>query len=112
MSEPKIITNRHPRLVLDWNQLTPKEQAELAYHDPADPGAFVRYKGWAYDLGDMERSNVAGWDMQVVDTYFSAVLFRYVRDADGDVACMGQPDGSILLEPIDMDHVICGLYFC
>jgi len=92
---PKIITNRHPRLVLDWNQLTPREQAELDYHDPADPGAFVRYKGWCYDLHDMEQSSLAGWDMRVVDTYFSAVLLRYPREEWG---------------ALDTDHVICGLY--
>jgi hypothetical protein len=94
---PRVITNSRPRLVLDWNQLTPEEQAEFGYMADPEAGEFVRYKNWVYDLGDMEQSAVKGWDMMVTDTFFSAVLFRYPREEWG---------------ALDTDHVVCGLYLC
>lgn len=94
-----IITNNHERDVLYGHELTDAERAEFDYIDwEAEKrgeilSEFVRYKGELYDLHDMERSNVPGWDSMVTDTFFSAVLFRWPREGR---------DG------IDGEHIICG----
>jgi hypothetical protein len=50
----------------------------------------VRYRGWLYDLGDMMRAPIEGWDAIVNESFFSGVLFRYAPDTD---------------------YVICGRYY-
>lgn len=99
MSKLRIVTNNQPRLIINWDELTDAEREWFDYIDPEDqPGRdFVRYKGQAYDLGDMERSTVAGWDIMHGDSYFSGVLFRYPREEWGGW---------------DTDHIICGYYLC
>ena len=87
MSEATIRTNYVPRdIVYAW-ELLPAEREEFDYldWDAIERGEgyndqFFRYKGEVYDLGEFERSNVAGWDGQQTDTFFSATLVRYVDD--------------------------------
>ena len=80
MSELKIRTNGHYREVLDWSQLTAKEQEEYAYLEE-DGGSFFRYKNWTYFLGDFMRigndAPFKGWDGYHSDSFFSGVLVRY-----------------------------------
>ena len=80
MSELKIRTNGHYREVLDWSQLTVKEQEEYAYLEE-DGGSFFRYKNWTYFLGDFMRigndAPFKGWDGYHSDSFFSGVLVRY-----------------------------------
>ncbi|MDE1767244.1 MAG: hypothetical protein KGI27_13380 [Thaumarchaeota archaeon] len=83
----RIITNNQPRLILDWDQLTTKEQADFDYlsEDERVGRDFVRYRGIAYDLGDFMRATgdqLKGWDGYHGDSYFSAVLVRYARDGN------------------------------
>lgn len=101
--ELTIITNHVPRLILEAYELSAKERAEFDYLDwdaierGEESASFIRYKGTLYDLGDLERADLppyhplAQWDAFVSDTFFSGVVFRYVKD--------------------DYDHVICGRYY-
>lgn len=88
----KIITNNVPRDVLGWHDLTATEQKEFDYLDTDDRRMetdFVRYRGAVYDLSEFMTvtASVAphcqreGWeefDGYHTDSYFSAVLVRYV----------------------------------
>jgi hypothetical protein len=88
--ELTIITNNVPRDVLDAHELTVRERAEFDYIDwdaieaGRDSASFVRYKGYTYDLGDVESTRQVaafrGWDGFVSDSFFSGVLFRYCDD--------------------------------
>lgn len=98
----KITTNGVPRLVIDGYQLTATERAQLDYIDwdaydrgEAISAEFFRYRGELYDIHEFERSTIDGWDGMQSDSYFSATLFRYVRDGDD----------------IDSDRVIVGSYY-
>ena len=85
MSELKIRTNGHYREVLDWSQLTVKEQEEYAYLEE-DGGSFFRYKNWTYFLGDFMRigndAPFKGWDGYHSDSFFSGVLVKYSNCGD------------------------------
>ncbi len=78
-----VITNRQPRNVLCWYELTAKEQAEFDYITD-ECGSFVRYRGATYDLGDMLRApnSLPYWHAIHSDSYFSGVLFRLSRDGE------------------------------
>jgi hypothetical protein len=87
----EIITNNKPRENLTWRQLTPKEQKEFDYFDPANIGNFFRYKGEIYDLGEFmqinqsiaphpQRTGWENWQGYFSDSYFSGVLVRYASD--------------------------------
>lgn len=97
-------TNNKPRLLLDYDQLTAKEQAQFGYLSEEERVGrdFVRYRGVAYDLGEFEYVapkspfNSGRWEGQSADGFGSGVLFKYLR-RDNDA---------------DMDHVIMGTYFC
>lgn len=93
MTETKIVTNNVPRNVLYWWDLSTKEQKEFDYLDSEDRQSgtsFVRYRGAVYDLGEFmavdKRSHGGSggngafhkWDGYHSDSYFSAVLVRYV----------------------------------
>lgn len=92
----QIITNNHARLLLYWDELTTREQADFDYlTEDNRPGAnFVRYRGSAYDLGEFESAygraelRAKGWDGIHCDTYFSGVVVRYVK-GDSDRVVMG-----------------------
>jgi hypothetical protein len=85
MAFPTVTTNGRPRLLLDWDQLTKKEQAQFDYldEDQRIGRDFVRYRGWVYDLGQflLFRVRVFGWDAHNGgDSFFSAVYVRFVDD--------------------------------
>jgi hypothetical protein len=87
-SELKITTNNVPRLLLDANQLTAAERAELDYldWDKLDSGelsaSFFRYRGRVYDLGEFQVNAPEGWDGIAPDSFFSAVVVRICPDQD------------------------------
>ncbi len=87
-----IKTNNVPRDVVEAHELTEAERAEFDYLDwPAiedgrGSASFFRYKGEVYDLGEFEvwdnpasptRQN---WDGFRSDSFFSAIVVRYVED--------------------------------
>ena len=87
----RVITNNHPRPIIDAWDLTPAEREEFDYLDwPAiddgrDGASFVRYRGRLYDLGEFERTHyhdepVGSWDGIAVDSFFSGVVIRLVDD--------------------------------
>jgi hypothetical protein len=90
----QIITNRQPRDVLHWWELSATEQAEFEYIDTENKQSeadFVRYRGEVYDLKEFERApkgpasspegaDLSAWDGIRSDTYFSGVLIRYCQD--------------------------------
>jgi hypothetical protein len=97
----RIITNGHPRLIVDAYELSAKERAEFDYLDwPAiDSGngsaTFFRYYGELYDLGDIMRAEGEladlGWHGFNSDSYFSGIAVRY---------CYGAPwfdDDSVII---------------
>jgi hypothetical protein len=93
----RVITNHVPRDVIDASELTLAEQSEFDYLDwPAikrgeDSASFFRYRGELYDLGeffaDYGITRGAGlpealskWDGYRSDSFFSALVVRYVED--------------------------------
>lgn len=91
MTDAKVTTNNIPRDVIYGYELTESERAEFDYlnwtGDDSEGAmrSFFRYKGELYDLGDCMRvepmnSLCAGWDGYFGETYFSAVVVRYVDD--------------------------------
>jgi hypothetical protein len=89
MSELRIITNNVPRDIIHGFELSDKERAEFDYYDAEelDGNGFFRYKGEVYDLGEfMPWDNPASptcrptWDGARGDSFFSAVVVRYVND--------------------------------
>lgn len=98
----KIITNNHERLIIDSYELSVNEREEFDYLNWAaiergeDGATFFRYKGSLYDLGEFmttsgmpESSPLKKWDGYFSDSFFSAIVVRYLEDHD---------------------HVIVGLY--
>ena len=99
----QIITNNHPRPLLALADLPAKVQKDFDYlthdYEQSDP-RFVQYKGWWYDVADVQAIRTApgapmGWAMVVEkdsplvgwhgiasDSYFSGVLFKFVNDYD------------------------------
>jgi hypothetical protein len=93
----KIITNHRERNLLDWSELTEKEQKEFDYLDTDEKkmeASFVRYKGIAYDVGDFQYVQgglpFAGWDGFVSDSFFSGVLLKWGSDGNFDTVIMGR----------------------
>lgn len=88
-----IKTNNVPRNIVYGYELTQQEREEFDYLDFDGDDAegtmrsFFRYKGNVYDLGDCMRvepmnSLCAGWDGYYGESYFSAVVVRFVNDAE------------------------------
>lgn len=96
MSDLTIVTNRQPRDILHWWDLSAKERAEFDYLDTKDrqnEAAFFRYRGATYDLGEFmatrgmpEFSPLVAWHGYHSDSYFSGVLVRYTDDFEHVVA--------------------------
>lgn len=94
MSDMTVKCNEHPRLLINWDQLTPKEQKDFDYLDQHNQpeASFVRYKGVVYDLGEFmtvtpvnanaQREGWKGFDGYHSDSFFSGVLVRYCKDND------------------------------
>lgn len=93
----KVITNNVPRDVIEAHELTPKEREQFSYIDwPAvergeASASFFRYRGNIYDLGEFTRDygitkgaglpeHLANWDGYMSESFFSAVVVRYVED--------------------------------
>lgn len=92
MGDLKVVTNNRPRLLLDWDQLTPREQREFDYLTDEDrfDRDFVRYRGVAYDLGEFETpgDSLKPWDGVKHDSFFSGVVVRWDGE-DRDRVVMG-----------------------
>jgi hypothetical protein len=86
----KVITNYQYRNMVYGYELTPKERQDFDYIDADDFDShdFFRYMGQIYDVNEAERSNVAGWDGQFTDTFFSAILIKL--DPEGDRIMVGR----------------------
>lgn len=92
MTEVTVTTNNVPRDIIDAYQLTPAERVEFDYLDwPAidagnDSASFFRYRGTLYDLGEFSRwsttphSALRNWDGYFGESFFSAIVVRYVND--------------------------------
>ena len=87
-----IQTNNVPRYTMDWHEMTRKEQAEFDYLDTDDKRndtRFVRYRGWVYDTSEFMRADSGspfpGWHGYHSDSFFSAVLIRYVGNSTDSV---------------------------
>ena len=88
----KIITNNHPRPIIDGWELSLDERQEFDYinWDAVERGeesaSFVRYRGELIDLGDVMRAEgeIAnlGWDGFNSDTFFSGFAFKYVDNCE------------------------------
>ena len=82
----KIITNNVPRNLIYGYELSESEKSEFDYLDYIDSRDFFRYRGSVYDLSEfMVWDNPASptrdnWDGFRSDSYFSALVIRYVND--------------------------------
>ncbi|WP_181109771.1 hypothetical protein [Pseudomonas oryzihabitans] len=83
----KVTTNNVPRDILNGFELSAKEWDDFDYvqEDERDSRQFFRYRGNLYDLGDAMRveqgnSLCKGWHGYYGETFFSAVVFRFVGD--------------------------------
>lgn len=93
----RVITNHHPRDIVDGWELTADERAEFDYLDwPAidagnDSASFVRYRGELHDLGEFTAdygitrgaglpASLSSWHGYRSDSAFSALVVRYVDD--------------------------------
>lgn len=88
----RVITNNVPRDVVEGFELKPSERAEFDYIDwpavergEASP-TFFRYKGQLHDLGEFSawtttpHAELRAWDGYRSDSFFSALVVRYVDD--------------------------------
>ncbi len=90
----RIITNNVPRDIIYAHELTSAERADFDYLDwPAidrgdDGHEFFRYRGSLYDLGDFMCWNgpafspIAQWDGYSSESFFSAIIVRFVNDGE------------------------------
>ena len=92
-----IYTNNVPRELIQWWQLTPREQKEFDYLDTEErqEGAvFFRYKGRVYSMDEFLRPGTMWmpempdafkeWDSYASDSFFSGVLLKFARDEYGN----------------------------
>jgi len=91
-----IKTNNVPRDVIDAYELTTDEREQFDYLDWAaiergeDSASFFRYRGEVYDLGEFVANmrdtgggttgtgDLSAWDGFMADSFFSAIVVRYV----------------------------------
>tara|TARA_R110000796_G_scaffold24808_6_gene70450 strand:- start:41 stop:322 length:282 start_codon:yes stop_codon:yes gene_type:complete len=80
-----IQTNNQERLLIDWHDLTPKQQSEFDYAS-AEESQFVIYKGWPYDVAEFmavrHNDELSAWDGYSSDSFFSGVLIKFAPDCD------------------------------
>lgn len=79
----QITCNNVPRPMLYWHDLTVEERSEFDWIEEDDNSyGFFRYRGAVYCLADFMRPphDLAEkrWHGYMSDTYFSAVLVRFV----------------------------------
>lgn len=88
----KVVTNNVPRLLLYWYELTDEEKKEFDWMNEPEDGDFFRYKGAIYctemfvrgenNPWTGNRNPYPGWDGYHQDSFFSAVLVKFVEDGD------------------------------
>ena len=80
-----IISNNQERPVIDWHDLTPKQQSEFNY-DSAEDSQFVVYKNWPYDVAEFmavrHNDELSAWHGYSGDSFFSGVLIKFAPDCD------------------------------
>jgi hypothetical protein len=93
----RVITNHVPRDVIDAYELSAAERAEFDYltWDAIDAGedsaSFFRYRGDLHDLGEFTAdtgllkgsglpTSLTNWDGYRSDSFYSALVVRYVND--------------------------------
>ena len=97
----RVTTNNVPRLLVDARDLTAQEREEFDYIDWSaiergeDSATFFRYRGTLYDLGEFmnmgrhglghaggfaETHGLTEWDGYMSESFFSAILVKYVDD--------------------------------
>lgn len=88
----KIVTNNQPLPLLDWSNLTEKEQAEFDWLETEDEQCsadFFRYKGqvWCLDEFDTTESDgkLSEWDGLCSTSAFSGVLVKHIRGLDDEI---------------------------
>ncbi len=86
-----VVTNGHPRPVLDWSDLTEAEREEFDYITGSEQedfaASFFRYRGETYDLGDgfliaPDPIKALGFDEWQTTSYFDGLAVRRF-DEDG-----------------------------
>lgn len=94
---PKVVTNNQPRDIVEAWELTDEERTEFDYLDwkkieaGEDSASFFRYRGVTYDLGEFMADTgilkgsglpeyLSSWDGYMFDSFFSAVVVRYVEN--------------------------------
>lgn len=88
----KIVTNNQPRPLLDWSNLSEKEQQEFDWLETEEEQCsadFFRYKGQVYCLDEFVRTDTDGalsnWDGLHATSAFSGVLVKFVPDIDDEI---------------------------
>ncbi len=85
-----IQTNNQERPVIDWHDLTPKQQSEFDYAS-AEESQFVIYKNWPYDVAEFMAirqdvrspdNELSAWDGYSSDSFFSGVLIKFISGCD------------------------------
>jgi len=87
MDTPKIISNYHWHPILDAEQLTAKQRADIAYTDDCAP-VFL-YRGRAYAIDELYTTSfhhapawIREWDGYASDSYFSGIVVKFSGDRD------------------------------
>lgn len=87
----KIITNNQPRPLLDWSNLSEKEQAEfdwLGTEEEQCSAEFFRYKGQVWCLDEFTHTSTerfADWDGLHSTSAFTAVLIKFIHGLDDEI---------------------------
>lgn len=88
-----IKTDRKPRDLLYWHDLTAKEQAEFDWLDTEEQreeAQFFRYRGWTYCTDQFMRiennTDLKDWHGYHGDSYFSGVVVRFTDDGGRVIA--------------------------
>ena len=80
-----ITSNNQERPLIDWHDLTPKQQSEFNY-DGAEESQFVIYKNWPYDVAEFmavrHNNDLSAWHGYSSDSFFSGVLIKFAPDCD------------------------------
>ena len=79
------ITNIETVPVIDATDLSDEERKDFNWIDSSDTltwdeADFFRYRDSVYCLSDFESTSVPDYDGQHTDSFFSAILVKYVND--------------------------------
>lgn len=87
----KIVTNNQPRPLLDWSNLSEKEQEKFDWLETEEEqcsATFFRYKGQVWCLDEFIRTSGElsdNWDGVSATSAFSAVLIKYIHGLDDEI---------------------------